>query len=321
MSEKTIQQITFQTKQQRRSKLVKKIWNMRLLYAMAAVGVIYFIVFNYATLYGLLIAFKDFKARRGIAGSEWVGLANFRKVFGGADIGRVFKNTLIISLTKLALGFPAPIVLAILLNELYHPRFKKSVSSFLYMPHFISWTVFGGILFNLFSSTTGTIPTFILKTFGVQMPSLITDPRYARGFIYLTHIYKGVGWGTIIYSAAIAGIDEQLYEAAIIDGANHLQEIWHVTLPGIRATIVTLLVLDVGGVMSAGFDQIFNLHSNINAASNVVEILDTYVYKIGVKDGKFSYATVIGMTKSVINCVLLVTANWVSGRIAGESPL
>lgn len=321
MSDKAIAQLVFETKEQRRKKLIKKIWNMRLLYLMISVGVIYFIVFHYATLYGLLIAFKDFKARRGIWGSEWVGLENFRKVFGGADVGRVFKNTLIISLSKLALGFPAPIILAILLNELYHPRFKKTVSSMLYMPHFISWTVFGGILFNLFSSTTGTIPAFVLQTFGIKMPSLITDPAYARGFLYATNIWKGVGWGTIIYSAAIAGIDEQLYEAAIIDGANHFQEIWHITLPGIRATIVTLLVLDVGGTMSAGFDQIFNLHSNISAASDVVEIIDTYVYSIGVKGGKFSYAACVGMTKSIINCILLITANWASGKIAGESPL
>lgn len=303
------------------AKLRRKIWNMRLLYLMIFVGVAYFVIFRYATIYGILIAFKNFKARRGIWGSEWVGLRNFYAVFGGNDIARVFLNTVEISLMKLLTGFPAPILLAVLLNDIVQPRFKKTVSSVLYMPHFLSWTVFGGILFSLFSSTTGSIPRFVLNTFGVQMPSLITDPKYARGFLYMSNIWKEVGWGTIIYTAAIAGIDQQLYESAYMDGANHVQEIWHITLPCIRGTIATLLVLEIGNVMSAGFDQIFNLHTNINAAKSTVEILDTYVYEAGVKNGKFAYSTVVGITKSVINAVLLLIANAVTGRLMGESPL
>ena len=310
-----------ESRQARRRRTLKRMWNMRTLYLMILVGVVYFVVFRYATMYGVLIAFKNFKARRGIWGSEWVGLKNFQAVFGGADVARVFRNTIQISLMKLLTGFPAPIILAILLNEIYHPRFKKVVSSVLYMPHFLSWTVFGGILFSLFSSTTGSIPRFVLNVSGVQMPSLITDPAYARAFLYASNIWKEVGWSTIIYSAAIAGIDQQLYESAIIDGANHFQEIWHITLPCIRVTIATLLVLDVGNIMSAGFDQIFNLHTNMNAAKSSVEILDTYVYEVGVKNGKFSYSAVVGITKSVINAVLLVIANTTVGKLTGESPL
>ena len=304
-----------------RKKMWKRAWNMRLLYLMIIVGFAYFIIFRYATIYGLLIAFKKYKAKLGILGSEWVGLDNFRKVFKGKDIWRVFGNTLTISLWKLVLGFPAPIILAILLNELRKKWFKNGVSSILYMPHFLSWTIFGGILFNLFSSTTGSIPRFVLNTFGVQMPSLITDPRYARGFLYATSIWKNVGWDTIIYTAAIAGIDQELYEAAIVDGANHWQEIWHVTLPGMAVTIATLLVLNVGGIMSAGFDQIFNLHYEMNTAKPMVDILDTYVYELGIKTGKMEFATVIGITKSVINCILLFIANKTAGKITGDSPL
>ena len=308
-------------KKMQRKKTWKKAWNMRLLYIMIFVGFAYFIIFRYATIYGLLIAFKKYKAKLGIMGSEWVGLDNFRKVFKGKDIWRVFGNTITISFWKLILGFPAPIILAILLNEIRGKRFKKGVSSILYMPHFLSWTVFGGILFNLFSSTTGSIPRFVLNNFGVQMPSLITDPQYARGFLYATNIWKNVGWDTIIYTAAIAGIDQELYEAAIVDGANHWQEIWHVTLPGISVTIATLLVLNVGSIMSAGFDQIFNLHYEMNTAKSSVDILDTYVYELGIKTGKMEYATVIGITKSIINCMLLFTANKAAGKITGDSPL
>ena len=302
-------------------RLRKRMVNMWQLYLMVVVGVAFFIVFRYATMYGVLIAFKNFKARRGIWGSEWVGFKNFVTVFGGREVGRVFANTIQISLMKLLTGFPAPIILAILLNEIYHPRFKKTVSSLLYMPHFLSWTVFGGILFSLFSQATGSIPMFVLNTFGYQMPSLITDPKYARAFLYASNIWKEVGWSTIIYTAAIAGIDQQLYESALIDGANHFQEIWHITLPCIRITIATLLVLDVGNIMSAGFDQIFNLHTNMNAAKNTVEIIDTYVYESGVKNGKFAYSAVVGITKSAINAVLLVIANFAAGKLTGESPL
>ena len=313
--------LSAKSKQERWRLTRRRMWNMRALYAMILVGVAYFIVFRYATMYGVLIAFKNFKARQGIWGSQWVGLKNFAAVFGGPDVARVFKNTIEISLMKLLTGFPAPIILAILLNEIYHTRFKKTVSSVLYMPHFLSWTVFGGILFSIFSSTTGSIPRFVLNTFGVQMPSLITDPAYARAFLYASNIWKEVGWSTIIYTAAIAGIDQQLYESAIIDGANHFQEIWHITIPCISMTIATLLVLDVGNIMSAGFDQIFNLHTNINAAKSTVDILDTYVYEVGVKNGKFSYSAVVGITKSAINAVLLIIANTAAGRLTGESPL
>ena len=302
----------------RRTSLGRAMWKYKVFYAMIAVGVLYFIVFKYATMYGLLLAFKNFKVRKGIWGSDWVGLKNFATVFAGRDFWNVFTNTLEISLWKLILGFPAPIILALLLNELRFKRFKNISQSLLYLPHFISWTILGGIFFGLFSSTSGAIPRLILKTTGNQMPSLITDPNYIRGFLYLTNIWRGVGWSTIIYMAAITGIDGQLYEAAFIDGATRFQQVFYVTLPAIMPTIVTLLVLDVGGIMHAGFDQIFNLQTELTRAK--IDVIDTYVYRVGLQNGKYEYATVFGITKSVINCVLLFLANWVAGRI-GESPL
>lgn len=304
-----------------KSDVLKKMRRMWPLYVMMAVGILYIIVFKYSTLYGLVIAFKDYKIKKGIMGSEWVGLANFKAVFSGTAVRQVFENTLVISIMKLIITFPAPIALAILLNDLRDGRFKKTVSTALYMPRFLSWTVFGGILFSLFSSTTGSIPQAVFNLTGIKMPSLITDPKYARGFLYLTELWKGVGWNTIIYTAAIAGIDQTYYEAATVDGATHFQQILHVTLPCIASTIVTLLVLAVGGVMNAGFDQIFNLHSEVDAATNIVNIIDTYVYNAGVKQGNFEYATVVGMTKSVINAILLIAANLSVKKMTGEGVL
>lgn len=301
-----------------RPKLSRKIWNYRIFYLMMAVGVLYFVVFKYATLYGLLIAFKKYSFKNGIWGSKWVGLANFEKVFRGSELSSVFRNTLIISMGKLILGFPAPIILALLLNEVRHTGFKRAVQSVLYMPRFLSWIIMAGICSNLFSSTNGVLP-LLVKKMGGTMPSLITDPRYFRGFLYATDIWKGMGWGTIIYLAAITGIDPQLYEAATIDGCNRFQNVIYITLPCISTTVVTLLVLNVGGIMNAGFDQIFALYSD--KTRPVADIIDTYVYRLGLQTGKYEYATVIGMAKSVINCILLFSANWVAGKISGDSPL
>lgn len=214
----------------RRTPLRKRIWTYRALYVMMAVGVLYFLVFKYATLYGLLLAFKKYSFRKGIWGSAWVGLDNFVKVFRGSDLRNAFFNTLIISFWKLVLGFPAPIILALLLNEVTHTGFKRVVQSVLYMPRFLSWIIMAGICRNLFSSTNGVFP-LLAKQIGFAMPSLQTDPNYFRGFLYLTDIWKAMGWGTIIYLAAITGIDPQLYEAATIDGCNRFQNVLYITLP------------------------------------------------------------------------------------------
>ena len=298
--------------------MLKKIWNYKVLYIMALAGFAYFILFRYVTLYGLLIAFKNFRLRAGIMGSPWVGFANFPKALGDPRFPQIILNTLVISFGRLIFGFPAPIILALLLNELKSLVFKRSIQSVLYLPHFISWIIMAGLCYNLFSITNGVIPLF-LKNLGISMPSLISDPRYFIGFIIGSDIWKNMGWGTIIYLAAISGIDPELYESAVVDGCNRFKQVIHITLPCISLTIVTLLVLNTGGIMNAGFDQIFNLYGP--TTMNVADIIDTYVYRLGLLNGRFEFSTIIGLFKSVINCILLFTVNWVSGKISESSPL
>jgi putative aldouronate transport system permease protein len=211
-----------------------------------------------------------------------------------------------------------PIILALLLNELRSDIFKRTVQSLLYLPHFISWIIMAGICNNIFSITNGALPLF-LKQINVEMPSLIADPKYFVGFLFGSAIWKNMGWGTIIYLAAIAGIDPELYESAIIDGCNRFQQILHITLPCLSLTIVTILVLNMGGVMNAGFDQVFNLYSP--RTMQVADIIDTYVYRLGIQSAKFEFSAIIGLFKSVVNCVMLFSMNWVAGKISDSSPL
>ena len=299
-------------------KQFQKIWSYRVLYAMIIVGVAYFFIFRYATLYGLLIAFKQYRLRLGILRSPWVGFANFPLALGNPDLPQIVYNTLLISFSRLIFGFPIPIILALLLNELRSQKFKRVIQSLLYLPHFLSWIIMAGILQNLFSVTSGVIPLF-MKNLGVNMPSLIADPNYFIGFLIGTGIWKSAGWGTIIYLAAISGIDMELYESAIIDGCNRFQQVLFITLPSIALTIVTLLVLNTGGIMNAGFDQIFNLQTL--PTQRVSDIIDTYVYRLGLINGRFEFSTIIGMFKSIINCILLFTVNWVAGKLSDSSPL
>jgi putative aldouronate transport system permease protein len=285
---------------------------------MGLAGFAYFFIFKYATLYGILIAFKSYRLNLGILGSPWVGLSNFSKILINPDLPRIVYNTLLISFGRLIFGFPAPIILALLLNELRLPRFKRIVQSVLYFPFFLSWIIMAGICYNLFSVTNGVLPLFF-KNLGIQMPSLISDPKYFVGFMIGTDIWKNAGWGTIIYLAAITGIDAELYESAVVDGANRFQQVLHITVPSIAVTIVTLLVINMGGIMNAGFDQIFNFYGP--ATMRVADIIDTYVYRLGIQSGRFEYAAIIGMFKSIVNCVLLFTVNWIAGKISDTPPL
>ena len=299
-------------------KQFQKVWSYRILYAMIIVGVAYFFIFRYATLYGLLIAFKQYRIRLGILRSPWVGFANFPLALGNPDLLRIIYNTLLISFSRLIFGFPVPIILALLLNELRSQKYKRIIQSLLYLPHFLSWIIMAGILQNLFSVTNGVIPLF-MRSLGVEMPSLIADPRYFIGFLIGSNIWKSAGWGTIIYLAAISGIDVELYESAVIDGCNRFQQTLHITLPSIALTVVTLLVLNTGSIMNAGFDQIFNLQGA--TTQRVSDIIDTYVYRLGLINGRFEFSTIIGMLKSIVNCILLFTVNWIAGKLGESSPL
>lgn len=288
------------------------------LYLMMLGGVIYFFIFEYLTLPGLYIVFTKFSFKKGIFGSKFVGLKNFQSIFRTKQFTWVLRNTIEISFMKFLLGFPAPIILALLLNEIQNSKFKKVIQSILYLPHFLSWIIMAGICTNLFSTVAGFIP-LMLKQWGIHMPNLLTDPNYIRPFLYATDIWKGVGWGTIIYMAALAGVDQQLYEAAAIDGCNRLQLVRHVTLPAISVTVVTLMVMNLGGIMSAGFDQIFNLGNDM--VQDKVDIIDTWNYRLAWESNKYEWSAVVGLFKAVVNAMLLYTSNWITGKISDSSPL
>lgn len=293
----------------------KYFFKHRYLYLMLIPALIYYIVFCYIPMYGATIAFKDFNMSKGIMGSTWVGLKYFSYIFSLDKFSEVFKNTIVISLYRLVMGFPAPIIVALLLNEIKNIKFKRTVQTVIYLPHFISWVILGGILISLLSAQNGSINE-VIKFFGGKPISFLTDEKYFRGTLVYSMIWKEYGWTTIIYLAALAGIAPELYEASSIDGASRWQQALYVTLPGIASTIIVMLILRIGNLMVAGFEQIFILYHP--GVYSVADIIDTYVYRIGLTEGKFSLASAVGLFKSAINFVLLVTANKIA-RMMGEN--
>jgi putative aldouronate transport system permease protein len=273
-------------------------------------GIICFLLFNYWPMLGVIIAFKDFRLLDGIMGSQWAGLKWFYILFGADDFWVAFRNTLIISLYKLIVNFPAPIILSLLLNEVFHSGFKRIVQTLIYFPHFISWIIIGGILFSLLSSDS-----VFLKPFGLTVSPLMDADKF-RGLLVLSDLWKEVGWGTIIYLAAIAGINPELYDAAKIDGANRFQLIRQITLPSIASTIAILLILRTGHILNVGFDQIFILSNPM--VSNVSDVLETYVYRVGITLGRYSFATAAGLFQSAIGLLLLLITNRISNRLTGS---
>jgi putative aldouronate transport system permease protein len=268
-------------------------------------------------MYGIIIAFKDFKVGRGIWGSTWVGLQHFRNLFKTPDFPRILRNTLLLNIYSLVFGFPIPIVLAILLNELRNPSFKRVSQSVLYLPHFISWVILAGIWIQMLSPSTGVV-NFIIKWFGLQPIYFLASNFWWPIMFIISGIWQGAGWGTIIYLAAISGIDPELYEAARIDGANKLAQIWHITLPGIKSTIAILLILRMGGMMDIGFEHIYNLQNQV--VYGVADVISTYVYRIGILQVQYSYTTAIGLFQSVISFLLLAGTNVIVKKM-GENSL
>ena len=265
-------------------------------------------------MYGLIIAFKDFKFSQGIWGSAWVGLENFRYLFSLPDFYRVLGNSLMLSLLRLVIAFPVPIILSLALNEIPFLKYRRLSQTMIYLPYFISWVIIGGILVNLLSPSWGIVNT-VIKTFGGEPVFFLGSAKYFRGVAIVSHIWKTAGWETIIYLAAITSISPELYEAAKIDGASRFQRILHVTLPGIKTTIVILLLLSVGNLMNNGFEQIFILQNASNL--NVAEVFETYTFRLGMISGRFSFATTVGLFSSVIGFVLLVIANGIA-KLMGE---
>ena len=281
--------------------------------------VAYFVIFKYVPMAGIMIAFKNYKIKQGIWGSAWAEplLANFTKAFNTPTFARSVTNTLTISGLKLLFGFPAPILLALMLNEVAHPRFKKTVQTITYLPHFLSWVVLAGMFQQLLSPNNGAVNAVLQSVFGVKDSIyFLGDNRYFRGTLIVTDIWKNVGWSSILYLATIAGIDPALYEAATVDGATRFQCTKYITLPSLVPTIVVMLILSVGSIMDAGFDQVFNLYNT--AVYQTGDIIDTYVYRYGLGDMKYSLATAVGLFKNVIAFVLVAATNLIAKRISGS---
>ena len=287
----------------------------RSLYALVIPVVAFYILFNYKPIYGAIIAFQDYTPRLGIYGSEWVGFDNFKRFFADIYFGRLMKNTLLLSFYDIIFGFPAPIILALLLNEIHNRFFKNVTQTITYLPHFISMIVVCGMLTD-FSLSTGLFND-IIAFFGGERHPLLQDPSLYRTIYILSGIWQQVGWGTIIYLSALAGVDSQLYEAAQIDGANKWKQTLHVTLPGIAPTIITMFILKIGKLMSMGYEKTILLYNP--STYETADIISSYVYRIGLLDQDWSYSTAIGLFNSVINFILLILANKLSKKFSQTS--
>jgi len=301
----------------RRSLLLKKLLSQKYLQVMALLGVAWMIIFNYIPMYGIIIAFKQYVITRPISEAPWVGLEHFKAFFEDEDLPRVIWNTIGISLIKLIIGFPLPILFALFLNELRSIRLKKTVQTISYLPHFLSWVILGGILATWLSDV-GVINHILMALHIIDEPiSYLAEPKYFWGIVVASDIWKELGWSAIIYLAAIAGVSPDLHEAATIDGAGRFQRMWHVTLPGIRSTITILLILAVSGILNSNFDQILVLRNSLNESAS--SVIDVYVYQTGLVNNRFSYSTAVGLIKSLIALILLLLANSASKRINGTS--
>lgn len=285
-------------------------------YLLILPGILIVFIFSYMPMYGIVLAFKDYKVKSGIMFSAWNGLYNFKRFFGRAVAGQVIGNTLFIGVTQLLITFPVPILLALLLNELRSTRYRKIVQTIIYLPHFVSWVIMYSLLFSLFSITTGIVNKMLIAM-GFNAINMLSDPNMFYGMLYTTSIWKEAGWGTIIYMAAIAGVDQEMYEAAYLDGANRFQQCIHITLPAIAFSVTTMLILNVGSVLGANFDQIMNLRTAATQ-NTVAQVIDTYVYDMGVAKGEYDLSTAIGLFQQVVNCILLFAANSIVNRINGE---
>ncbi|SDN93072.1 putative aldouronate transport system permease protein [Paenibacillus sp. yr247] len=285
-------------------------------YSMIVPGLLFFIIFIYIPLCGSIIAFQDYNIFNGVFHSKFVGLKHFENLFAYPEFYRVLKNTLIISLYQLVLGFPAPIILALLLNEVSKMLFKRIIQTVLYLPHFLSWVIVGGLFINLLSPRVGMINEMI-KYFGGEPIFFVQEPGYFRSIIVSSGIWKEVGWGTIIYLAALAGINPELYESAEMDGAGKFRQVFSITLPSILPTIAILFLLRIGSIMDTGFEQIYMFLNPL--VYDVGEVFDTYIYRVGLLGAQFSATTAIGIFKSVVGFILIIAANQLSKKATGNS--
>ncbi len=298
--------IVLKKQRKKRDGFLNHFMNNKAIYFLLIPGILYYITFYYLPMAGIVIAFKDFDIFSGIWGSDWVGFKHFSKLFSSSTFLQVFRNSLIISFYKLAVCFPVPILLAIMLNEVKSTLFKRGLQTIVYLPYFLSWVVISGIVINLLSPSNGIV-NVIIKSFGGDAINFLASKTKFRTILVLSDLWHNMGWNTIIFLAALTNIDPQLYEAAKIDGAGRIRQIISITLPGIKSTIIVLLLMKIGNIMNNGFEQIFLLY-NPNVYE-VADVFETYVYRIGLVDARYDFATAVGMFKSCVAFVMLMIAN------------
>jgi putative aldouronate transport system permease protein len=305
-------------REQRRATLWRDLRRDRYLYALLLPIIAWFVLFRYVPMQGVVIAFRDFRFADGIWGSEWVGLRHFERMLRSRDFFQIIRNTLLLNLFQTLFQFPAPIILALLLNEVRNRPFKRISQTLLYVPHFISWVVLAGIIISLLSPSTGVVNIVLTRLFGIEPVHFMIRPGWWVFWFIVSGIWKSAGFGTIIYLAAISGIDPLLYEAATIDGAGKLRQTWHITLPGIAPTMGILLILNLGNFIEIGFEQVYMLQNG--AVFSVADVIPTYVYRIGLRGAQFSYAAGIGLFQAFVGLVLITLSNWTLRKL-GHSGL
>lgn len=306
---------TIAAKPTRARRILKEIWDQRILYLMILPGLVYFLVFRYFPMYGAIIAFKEYRVLDGILGSPWVGLDNFREIFSSTYFPQIMRNTLLISAYRFFFGIPAGIILALLINEVRISWFRKSVQTVTYLPHFLSWIVVYGVLLVMLSSPDGLVNQS-LGVFGIGPINFLADTNWFRSVLVGSGLWKETGWSAIIYLAALTSISPELYEAAAVDGASRLRRIWDISLPGILPVVALVSLLNLGNLLSAGFEQVFIMYNP--AVYQVGDIIDTWVYRQGIQGFQYSIGAAVGLFKGVIGLMLIVTCNWLARRFTGK---
>lgn len=295
--------------------LLARIVRHRAIYALVLPGLLYFIIFKFAPLWGLLLAFKDYNPFLGFSASPWVGFDHFTALFADPNFYLMLRNTLAINLIGLVFHFPLPILLALMLNEIRHEAFKRLNQSVVYMPHFLSWVVVASLTFFMLSADVGVVNK-VISAAGGETVSFLSNPNYFWGILTAQNMWKEAGWGTIIFLAAMAGVDPQRYEAAVVDGASRFRQIWHITLPAIRPTVIILLILRLGNMADIGFEQVLLMINPL--VLSVGEVFDTYAYTHGILRGQISSGVTVGMFKGVVGLVLIVLSNYVVKKLGHE---
>lgn len=287
----------------------------RALYLISLPGIVYFLVFKYLPLMGSVMAFQNYNIFKGFSGSPWVGLEHFKRMFSYSEFLRILENTVLIGLYDLLFAFPVPIIMALMLNELRKVFFKRILQTVVYLPHFLSWVIIGGIMIGILSPTTGIVNQ-ILNVFGLESVYFLGEDSYIRSILVGTGIWKDSGWGTIVYLAALASVNPELYEAARMDGANRWKQTLKITIPAILPTITIMFLLHIGNFLDFGFERVFVFVNALNESKG--DILDTYVYRVGLIDQQYSYTTAIGLFKSIVGLCLIMIGNTLSKRTSGE---